>query len=132
MNQQKPKVNKFQTAIALTRQPVLDEAEDMPIMPPAAAVAPKEEQIVKPQLNQPAAPRAKTAPVKSAGPRRRASKVSSGRSQSADYEAITLGNIFTSPLLKVWEDDRYTEFRRRFHTDDPVDCCRRCGTDWSL
>lgn len=51
---------------------------------------------------------------------------------TSDYEAITLGNVFRSPLLKVWNDHRYEDFRNRFHSDNPVDCCRRCGTDWSL
>lgn len=51
---------------------------------------------------------------------------------TSDYESITLGNVAEHPLSAIWHGLRYEDFRRRFDSDDPVDCCRRCGTDWSL
>ena len=51
---------------------------------------------------------------------------------TADYAAITLGNAREQGLPEIWRGARYEAFRARFGTDDPVDCCRRCGVDWSL
>ncbi len=51
---------------------------------------------------------------------------------TSDYDAITLGNLRDAPLAAIWRGERYQEFRRRFASDDPPDCCRRCGSDWSL
>jgi MoaA/NifB/PqqE/SkfB family radical SAM enzyme len=51
---------------------------------------------------------------------------------TADYASITLGNVHEAPLERIWSGPAYDEFRRRFASDDPVGCCRRCGLDWSL
>jgi radical SAM protein with 4Fe4S-binding SPASM domain len=49
------------------------------------------------------------------------------------YDDIVLGNASDQPFAEVWNGPRYQEFRRRHLTeDDPPECCRRCGTDWSL
>jgi radical SAM protein with 4Fe4S-binding SPASM domain len=49
-----------------------------------------------------------------------------------DYAAITLGNVRNESLERIWNGESYERFRRRFESDDPVDCCRRCGVDWNL
>jgi len=51
---------------------------------------------------------------------------------TADYGSIVLGNVRSSRLDTIWQSAAYAEFRRRFESSDPVECCRRCGTDWSL
>jgi radical SAM protein with 4Fe4S-binding SPASM domain len=51
---------------------------------------------------------------------------------TSDYAAITLGTLRDSSLQEIWRSRRYEEFRDRFASDDPVDCCRRCGADWPL
>lgn len=49
------------------------------------------------------------------------------------YDDIVLGNVREQPFDEIWNGERYREFRRRHATvDDPPECCRRCGYDWSL
>jgi radical SAM protein with 4Fe4S-binding SPASM domain len=49
------------------------------------------------------------------------------------YDDIVLGNVREQPFDEIWNGERYREFRRRHATlDDPPECCRRCGHDWSL
>jgi radical SAM protein with 4Fe4S-binding SPASM domain len=49
------------------------------------------------------------------------------------YQDIVLGNTREQPFELIWNGERYREFRRRHATDDdPPECCRRCGHDWSL
>ncbi|NRA97127.1 MAG: radical SAM protein [Planctomycetes bacterium] len=39
----------------------------------------------------------------------------------------TLGKIGEDgDLAQIWNGGDYTEFRRRFYSDDPVDCCKGC------
>lgn len=51
---------------------------------------------------------------------------------TTDYASITLGNLSEASLEQVWNGEVYQEFRKRFDSDNPPDCCRRCGLDWSL
>lgn len=49
------------------------------------------------------------------------------------YQDIVLGNVKERPFDQIWNGERYREFRRRQASeDDPPECCRRCGHDWSL
>jgi MoaA/NifB/PqqE/SkfB family radical SAM enzyme len=43
-----------------------------------------------------------------------------------------LGNAFEQPFTEIWNGAPYNEFRRRILTDQPFDCCRGCGSKWSL
>jgi MoaA/NifB/PqqE/SkfB family radical SAM enzyme len=43
-----------------------------------------------------------------------------------------LGNAFEQPFSEIWNGQPYKEFRRRMLTDHPFDCCRGCGSKWSL
>ena len=47
-------------------------------------------------------------------------------------ETTILGNAFEEPLSEIWNGPRYQEFRRRFLGDRPFDCCKDCGSKWSL
>src|SRR5215212_1802113 len=47
-------------------------------------------------------------------------------------ETTILGNAFEQPLAEIWNGPRYQEFRRRFLSDRPFDCCKDCGSKWSL
>jgi len=51
---------------------------------------------------------------------------------TADYASITLGNVHGAGLDDIWHGPAYAEFRKRFESSEPVECCRRCGADWSL
>ena len=51
---------------------------------------------------------------------------------SVDYTSIILGNVFESPLEKIWTGARYNNFRERHQTATPPKCCRGCGVQWSL
>lgn len=52
---------------------------------------------------------------------------------SASVEpAHVLGNIFVQSADIVWNGRAYQEFRRRFQSDDPPECCRNCGMGWSV
>ena len=46
--------------------------------------------------------------------------------------SITLGNAFEEPLPSIWNNAHYQHFRRLLLSDDPHDCCRGCGAQWSL
>ena len=43
-----------------------------------------------------------------------------------------LGNAFEQPFTEIWSGAAYQEFRRRILTAEPFDCCRSCGSKWSL
>jgi MoaA/NifB/PqqE/SkfB family radical SAM enzyme len=47
-------------------------------------------------------------------------------------ETTILGNAFDQPLPAIWNGAAYQEFRRRFLSDQPFDCCKDCGSKWSL
>jgi MoaA/NifB/PqqE/SkfB family radical SAM enzyme len=47
-------------------------------------------------------------------------------------ETTVLGDAFAQPLPAIWNGASYQEFRRRFLSDEPFDCCRNCGSKWSL
>ena len=49
-----------------------------------------------------------------------------------DYEALVLGNAFTTPFGEIWNGERYQRFRFQFESDVPPDPCRGCGLLWSL
>lgn len=54
---------------------------------------------------------------------------------SPDYAQtgeFVLGNAFEQPFTEIWSGAAYNEFRRRILTDNPSDCCRGCGSKWSL
>jgi radical SAM protein with 4Fe4S-binding SPASM domain len=46
--------------------------------------------------------------------------------------AITLGNAFEEPLASIWNNASYQRFRRTLLSDEPHQCCRGCGAQWSL
>jgi radical SAM protein with 4Fe4S-binding SPASM domain len=46
--------------------------------------------------------------------------------------SITLGNAFDEPLAAIWNNERYQQFRRALLSDEPHQCCRGCGAQWSL
>ncbi|HEX2279679.1 MAG: radical SAM protein [Candidatus Tectomicrobia bacterium] len=46
--------------------------------------------------------------------------------------SITLGNAFDEPLAAIWNGERYRQFRRALLSDEPHQCCRGCGAQWSL
>jgi radical SAM protein with 4Fe4S-binding SPASM domain len=46
--------------------------------------------------------------------------------------SITLGNAFDEPLTAIWNNERYQQFRRALLSDEPHQCCRGCGAQWSL
>jgi hypothetical protein len=45
---------------------------------------------------------------------------------------LVLGNAFRQPFHEIWNGAPYKEFRRRILTDEPFDCCKGCGSKWSL
>lgn len=47
-------------------------------------------------------------------------------------QSITLGNAFQDGLATIWNNERYQQFRRALLSDDPHECCRGCGAQWSL
>ncbi len=47
-------------------------------------------------------------------------------------ETTILGNVFEQPLREIWNGTPYWAFRERFLSDQPVDCCKDCGSKWSL
>ena len=50
-----------------------------------------------------------------------------------NYEGITLGRVSEeTSLSEVFHGERYRAFREAFETEDPFECCARCGRDWSL
>ncbi len=55
--------------------------------------------------------------------------VSHNYAQTGQY---ILGNAFEQPFTEIWSGAAYNEFRRRILTDQPNDCCRGCGSKWSL
>lgn len=51
---------------------------------------------------------------------------------TSDYESIILGNVFDSSLAEIWIGHRYRAFRKKRQTEKPPQCCKGCGTLWSL
>jgi len=51
---------------------------------------------------------------------------------AADLPSITLGNAFTEKLPTIWNNERYQKFREALLSDEPHQCCRGCGAQWSL
>lgn len=49
-----------------------------------------------------------------------------------DYDALVLGNAFTTPFESIWNGERYQRFRRDFDSVTPPDPCRGCGSLWSI
>ena len=43
-----------------------------------------------------------------------------------------LGNAFETPFERIWNGERYQEFRAAFESDTPWPQCAACGTKWSL
>ena len=37
-----------------------------------------------------------------------------------------LGNVNKNTVEEIWNGDAYNEFRRRFRSSDPFDCCKNC------
>jgi len=46
--------------------------------------------------------------------------------------SITLGNAFRDDLATIWNNERYQQFRLALLSDEPHQCCRGCGAQWSL
>ena len=53
-------------------------------------------------------------------------------STAPHVEKFVLGNVFQDSFMGVWQGEKYKDFRRKFNSDNPWECCRRCGSDWSL
>ncbi len=51
---------------------------------------------------------------------------------TADYDSITLGNVFEAPLKEIWRGSKYRAFRKSHQTAMPPKSCRGCGNLWSL
>jgi radical SAM protein with 4Fe4S-binding SPASM domain len=49
-----------------------------------------------------------------------------------DYPSLILGNVFETPLLKIWGSESYGNFRAALQSDTPPEACDRCGVAWSL
>ena len=50
----------------------------------------------------------------------------------SNYDSIILGNVFYRSLSEIWSGSRYRIFRKKRQTQTPPECCRGCGTLWSL
>ena len=51
---------------------------------------------------------------------------------TSDYASIILGNVFETPLEKIWLGSKYRSFRNSHQTATPPKSCRGCGNLWSL
>lgn len=49
-----------------------------------------------------------------------------------NYRQLILGNAFTRDFARIWNGERYQQFRQDFETDAPPDPCRGCGLLWSI
>lgn len=43
-----------------------------------------------------------------------------------DPEEISFGNVFNEPFEKIWNNEKYQEFRKRLNSDNPPDVCKEC------
>ena len=50
----------------------------------------------------------------------------------APYESIMLGNVLDEGVERVWNGERYQQFRARLQSSQPHAACRNCGIAWSL
>ena len=50
----------------------------------------------------------------------------------SNYDSIILGNVFNRSLAEIWSGVKYSIFRKKRQTQTPPECCRGCGTLWSL
>jgi MoaA/NifB/PqqE/SkfB family radical SAM enzyme len=48
------------------------------------------------------------------------------------YDSIILGNFIRDGVQRVWQSERYEEFRRRLYSPSPEQACANCGVGWSL
>lgn len=46
--------------------------------------------------------------------------------------AYVLGNVFRQPITDIWNGPAYRDFRTRFLSATPCDCCAGCGSRWSV
>jgi radical SAM protein with 4Fe4S-binding SPASM domain len=51
---------------------------------------------------------------------------------TSHYESIILGNVLNHSLAEIWSGHQYSNFRKKRQTEFPPECCRGCGTLWSL
>jgi radical SAM protein with 4Fe4S-binding SPASM domain len=49
-----------------------------------------------------------------------------------NYDSLILGNAFERPLMEIWNDHLYQNFRNELQSDSPHNACRNCGVRWSL
>ncbi|MGB7623406.1 MAG: radical SAM/SPASM domain-containing protein, partial [Terriglobia bacterium] len=42
------------------------------------------------------------------------------------FGTSVLGNVNDNTVEEIWNGEPYKEFRRRFRSSDPVDCCKNC------
>jgi radical SAM protein with 4Fe4S-binding SPASM domain len=49
-----------------------------------------------------------------------------------NLSSISLGNAFNEPLATIWNNEPYQRFRHALLSDEPHQCCRGCGAQWSL
>jgi MoaA/NifB/PqqE/SkfB family radical SAM enzyme len=45
---------------------------------------------------------------------------------------FVLGNVFETRFATLWSGPAYGELRKQFASESPPECCRLCGTRWSL
>jgi radical SAM protein with 4Fe4S-binding SPASM domain len=41
-------------------------------------------------------------------------------------ERPVLGNIYKNAIKEIWNGNLYNDFRRKFYSSDPPDCCKGC------
>lgn len=51
---------------------------------------------------------------------------------SVDYPSSILGNVFDSPVEKIWTGAGYSAFRKQHQSETPPKSCQGCGVQWSL
>lgn len=51
---------------------------------------------------------------------------------TANYASSVLGDVTNTSISDVFRSDAYETFRKEFESEDPRECCKRCGSDWSL
>lgn len=50
----------------------------------------------------------------------------------AHYDGMVLGNIFEESAEKIWNGQRYQQWRQAMLSGDPPEACAGCGAGWSL
>jgi MoaA/NifB/PqqE/SkfB family radical SAM enzyme len=43
-----------------------------------------------------------------------------------------LGNVNGSTMAEIWNGERYNDFRMKFQSSEPYECCKGCGFSQSV